>query len=259
MSTYSRGSEWRRWELHTHTPCSYLNNGFGTDWDVYVKELFSKAIRHNIAAIGLTDYFTIDGYKKIKTEYLDNETKLKELLTPDEVRKIKDILILPNIEFRLSTLVDGSRVNFHVLFSNEVSIQDIEENFLYELNFVAESNPHSEDERWKLKTCNLETLGQRLKSEQQEFEADSDIYVGMKCAVVDDTEIVKILTNKKSKFKDQYLIFIPSDEDLSKINWNGQGHQIRKLLIQKSNGLMASNPKTIQWGSASFTTLLPTS
>tara|TARA_Y100001954_G_scaffold237898_1_gene303241 strand:+ start:48252 stop:51059 length:2808 start_codon:yes stop_codon:yes gene_type:complete len=252
MSTYSRGSEWRRWELHTHTPCSYLNNGFGTDWDVYVKELFSKAIRHNIAAIGLTDYFTIDGYKKIKTEYLDNETKLKELFTPDEVRKIKDILILPNIEFRLSTLVDGSRVNFHVLFSNEVSIQDIEENFLYELNFVAESNPHSEDERWKLKTCNLETLGQRLKSEQQEFEADSDIYVGMKCAVVDDTEIVKILTNKKSKFKDQYLIFIPSDEDLSKINWNGQGHQIRKLLIQKSNGLMASNPKTIQWGLGEF-------
>nr|WP_287412666.1 hypothetical protein [Pseudodesulfovibrio sp.] len=248
MSNYSRGSVWRRWELHTHTPCSHLNNGFGSDWDKYVKELFSRAIRNNIAAIGLTDYFTIDGYKKIKKDYLNNGSKLEKLFTQEEIKKIKKILIIPNIEFRLSSLVDGNRINFHVIFSNQIPIQDIEENFLHELAFVYEGRPHSEDEHWKLKPCNLMKLGKKLKTEQPSFASDSDICAGMKCACVNDKDIVKILTNKQSKFKGQYLIFVPSDEDLSRIDWNGQGHNIRKVLIQKSNGLMASNPKTIQWG-----------
>jgi len=43
-----------------------LNNGFGDDFDVYVQKLFKFAITKNIAAIGLTDYFTIDGYKNLK-------------------------------------------------------------------------------------------------------------------------------------------------------------------------------------------------
>ena len=59
----TRGSEWRKWDLHVHTPESGMANEF-SNWDSYVKALFSKAIENNIAAIGITDYFTIDGYKK---------------------------------------------------------------------------------------------------------------------------------------------------------------------------------------------------
>ncbi len=52
-------------------PYSYLNNGFGnsdeqTTWDNYVKQLFFKAIEKDIAVIGITDYFLIEGYKKNK-------------------------------------------------------------------------------------------------------------------------------------------------------------------------------------------------
>jgi hypothetical protein len=35
---YEAGSEWRRWDLHIHTPESVLNNGFGSDWDAYVQK-----------------------------------------------------------------------------------------------------------------------------------------------------------------------------------------------------------------------------
>ena len=42
-----------------------------SDWDSYVKALFNKALENKIAAIGITDYFTIDGYKKLKGEYLN--------------------------------------------------------------------------------------------------------------------------------------------------------------------------------------------
>ena len=46
---YPRGSEWKRWDLHIHTPFSYLANEFGDPaqedtWDNYVKNLFQKAL-----------------------------------------------------------------------------------------------------------------------------------------------------------------------------------------------------------------------
>jgi hypothetical protein len=123
-----RGSKWRKWDLQVHTPFSHLNNGFGDNFDEYVKKLFKAAIEKQVAVIGITDYFCIEGYKKIKQDYLANDTKLAELFTSEEIEQIKKITIFPNIEFRLDTLVNGNRVNFHVIFSDEVPITDIEEN-----------------------------------------------------------------------------------------------------------------------------------
>ena len=98
-----------------------MNSQFGSDWDIYVARLFRKAIEENIAAIGITDYFSIEGYKKLKKEYLEKEEKLEQLFTVDEIECIKSILVLPNIEFRLNKLVGSNRINFHVIFSNDLS------------------------------------------------------------------------------------------------------------------------------------------
>lgn len=240
---YPQGSEWRKWDLQIHTPFSYLNNQFGTDWDNYVKELFKRAIANEIAVIGITDYFCIEGYKKIKTEYLANDAKLRQLFTEEETAKIKDILILPDIEFRLDNFVE-QRVNFHVIFSDEISITDIEENFLHELDFVEQGHPQNPDEKRKLKITHLQTLGERLKGEQTEFAASPAIQVGMMNAVVDHTQITDILSNKKSVFENKYLIGLPADEDLSGVNWNSQGHLTRKILYQKSDFFFSSNANT---------------
>ncbi|OPC25925.1 hypothetical protein BAX95_00190 [Elizabethkingia meningoseptica] len=248
----NKGSEWRKWDLHVHTPFSILNNGFGNDWDVYVKKLFTKALENNVCAIGVTDYFTIEGYKKLKREYLGNENKLNSLFTPDEIEKIKKILILPNVEFRLNKLVGSNRINFHVLFSDTVKIEDIEENFLHELDFVYESGPQTEDEKHKLKERNLQELGKKLKAEHEAFRSKSDLEIGMMNAVVDDEQITQILINKASKFKNKYFILLPCDEDLSKVSWNGQDHHTRKLFIQKSDILIATNPNTIKWALGQF-------
>ncbi len=243
-----RGSEWRKWDLQVHTPFSYLNNQFGDDFDNYVKKLFKKAMEKEIAVIGITDYFCIDGYKKIKTEYLVNEEKLKELFSDEEIEKIKNITLFPNIEFRLDTLVGGNRVNFHVVFSDSVRIEDIEDNFLHELDFVYEGNPQSEDEKWKLKLGNIESLGKKLKHEHINFQSETDLFIGMQCAVVDDGQITTVLKNKRSKFEGAYILCVPSDEDLSDISWDGQDHNVRKTLIQKSDVLISSNQGTISWG-----------
>ena len=242
-----RGSEWRKWDLHVHTPYSYLNNQFGNDFDNYVKQLFLNAILHQITVIGITDYFSIDGYKKIRNEYLNNDTKLKSLFTDEQINQIKRIKMFPNIEFRLNKIIGTNRVNFHVIFSDEVLIEDIEENFLHELEFIYEGNPQNSDEKWKLKKLNIENLGQKLITEQPEL-GENPLFVGLKCAVVDDTQVLDILNNKQSKFKNKYLVVVPADEDLSVINWKSQDHNVRKVILQKADMLFASNPKTIKWG-----------
>ena len=55
----------------------------------------------------------------------------------------------------------------------------------------------------KLKIHHLNDLGKRLKEEHAKFQNQSDLYIGMMNAVVDDTEIMKIL-NKYSSINKLY-------------------------------------------------------
>ena len=71
-------------------------------------------------------------------------------------------------------------------------------------------------------------------------------------AVVDDEQITQLLTNKATIFKDKYFILLPYDEDLSKISWDGQYHHTRKLFIQKSDILIATNDNTRKWALGEF-------
>ncbi|WP_419802159.1 TrlF family AAA-like ATPase [Mucilaginibacter sp.] len=254
----SRGSIWRKCDFHVHTPFSALSNEFGADFDVYVQKLFRKAIEKKINVIGITDYFTIEGYKKIRQDYLENEIKLKELFTEPEIFKIKQILLLANVEFRLNkivqinkfekdgkTKVESGRINFHVIFSDQLSVKTIEESFLHDLDFLYESDPDESDKRKKLKTVNLESLGARLKQEQPDLIGTS-LRIGMTHAVVDDSKITDYLINN-TDFKEKYLIVVPSDEDLSEIRFNQQDGLTRKLILAKANALFSSNAKTISF------------
>lgn len=133
-SSLSRGSEWRRWDLHIHSPASALNNQFPRlkngepDWDAYIAKLESLS---GISAMGITDYFTIEGYKKVL-----------EYRSKGRLRNID--LVLPNIEFRLDKIITTGKVtrrlNYHVIFSDTVSPEQIEEHFLQELKFCFEGD-----------------------------------------------------------------------------------------------------------------------
>lgn len=243
-----RGSIWRKWDLHVHTPESGMANEFNCDWDTYVKQLFQRAIEEEIAVIGITDYFTIEGYKKLKHDYLDNYAKLSTLFTPSEVAQIKEIRIFPNIEFRLEQIVNAGRINYHVLFSDEVSIRDIEENFLHEIEFVIDGKPFSSSNKRKLKIKNIEDLGAALKTQQPTFKG-SDFSVGCTTAIVSAHQIENILSSSHNDiFGGKYIIIVPVDEDLSTISWNSRGHMVRKYFYQTANIYFATNPNTIEFG-----------
>ena len=93
------GSLWRRWDLHIHTPDTILNDQFG-DWDEFLAAIEGQAA---VRALGVTDYFSITNYSKLK-HY-------------KETGRIPGIdLLIPNIEFRIAPPNDNARaVNIHLL------------------------------------------------------------------------------------------------------------------------------------------------
>lgn len=134
MSGFPRGSEWRRWDLHIHTKGTNKNDQFKSeDFEKFCRVLFRKAINNDIAAIGVTDYFSIDNYKNVKdyVRNIDDETNFTE----DEKRQIKNILILPNVELRMLPVTDSGRlVNIHFIFNPEEDfINYLDNNFFSKL------------------------------------------------------------------------------------------------------------------------------
>ena len=103
---WQRGAEWRRWDLHVHTPASQLGNSFvSVSWDAYVNALEVATERDRIAVIGVTDYMTIDGYEQLLAIQGDP-------VSP----RLGSTLLLPNIEFRCSPQTkDGHALNIHLL------------------------------------------------------------------------------------------------------------------------------------------------
>jgi hypothetical protein len=240
---FPKGAEWRIWDLQVHTPFSELNNGFGDDHEAYAKAFFLTALEKKVAVVGVTDYFVVDGYRFLKQLQLD-DARLTALIGADKLEAAKAITLFANVELRTDILIDGNRVNYHVIFSDEVSSDDILDNFLAQLHFTCEGNPSGVDQQLSLTRKNLESLGKTLRAQHQKFEGMTDIFVGMMQATVDHKEVSEVLSKREGKFGGKTLFCVPCDEDLSNVSWDGQGHMTRKILIQKSDILFTSNKNT---------------
>ena len=101
----SVGSEWHRWDIHIHTPGTALNDNFGCSMNDFIKIVNEKSKEKDIIALGITDYYSIRNYEKIKEKF--------------DAGKIENIkLIFPNIEFRLGIRTEkSSAINIHLLIS----------------------------------------------------------------------------------------------------------------------------------------------
>ncbi len=109
------GSEWRKWDLHVHSPAS---DGFSGTWDQFEAQLKNAGCD----VIGINDYFSVAGYKQIK-EKIDKGNL-----------DIGDKKILPVVEFRMTESVQNKNTttnsaihfNFHIIFNDSIKIADIE-------------------------------------------------------------------------------------------------------------------------------------
>lgn len=119
-----RGSVWRKWDLHIHTPYTKKNNQYnvakGSDvWSKFCKQLEES----DVAVFGITDYFSADNYftfiDKFKKEYPRSEKRF-----------------LPNIELSTSYVVNKAQeeVNIHLLFNTSIkNLKQKLETFLQKL------------------------------------------------------------------------------------------------------------------------------
>ncbi|CAI1883372.1 MULTISPECIES: TrlF family AAA-like ATPase [Serratia] len=103
MTRFPNGSDWRKWDLHVHTPQSSLENQYGNDWEAYLSTI--EAFGDEVAVMGATDYCTITGYER--------------LLAYRGQGRIANIeAIFPNIEFRITPETQKDKgINIHLIIN----------------------------------------------------------------------------------------------------------------------------------------------
>jgi len=122
---HNRGSEWRKWDLHVHTPFSHTSEYIGATeeekWENFITGL--ESLPSDIKVIGVNDYLFLDGYEKV-------------LRFKDSGRLQNIELILPVVEFRLKEFVGSNdqlkKINYHVIFAEQeiLSLETINAQFL---------------------------------------------------------------------------------------------------------------------------------
>lgn len=226
----NRGSEWRIWDLHVHTPLSIENNyGCANDeegWNKYITAL--EQLPSDIKVLGINDYLFIDGYKKVK-EYKDSG-------------RLSNIeLLLPVVEFRLAKFCGHKqfkRINFHVIFSNEVSADVIQYQFL---NALSSNYTLSTDciQQWGgvVTMENLEDLGRRIINsvpEEQKHNYGSPLKEGFNNLNLELSQIITILNNAPQYFKGKYLTAIGKTE-WDEFKWDDTSIAEIKTIINQAD------------------------
>lgn len=111
------GSAWNKWDLHIHTKGTSKNDQFTSEtFDEFCNAMFKKALEKQIAVIGITDYFSIENYKKVN-DFIKNILPNSSHFNDKEKQQIKQIVLIPNVELRMLPATDkGKLINIHCLF-----------------------------------------------------------------------------------------------------------------------------------------------
>jgi hypothetical protein len=119
-----RGATWRKWDLQIHAPGTKKNDQYnvttGDPLDLYCDALEES----DVAAFGITDYFSADSYFKV--------TKRFQTKYPDSKK-----IFFPNIELCTSDVVNvaSEEVNLHIVFNPfEANLEKSISKFLQYLN-----------------------------------------------------------------------------------------------------------------------------
>lgn len=126
---FEKGSEWRRWDLHIHTPETNKNDNYQgcnseEKWENFYESIEtyihkSDDNRRQVAVIGITDYLSIDNYKKV----------IRDNKLPKEIMEV-----FPNVEMRIVPMGQKSPVNIHFIFNPEF-VDSLESRFFAKLSF----------------------------------------------------------------------------------------------------------------------------
>ena len=224
---FSRGAEWRQWDLHIHTPASFHWDGQRFDPNPnspvntkIVDEMISALNAAEPAVFALMDYWTFDGWFALKK-------RLSEVGAP-ELKK----MVFPGIELRLMAPMNG-RLNAHVLFSNEIDNQVLQD-FKSALNVEIIDRPLSNDALMKLaRMVGKDKLEHHcFKNDEVDTDDDVALRAGSTIAEINCDSYKSAIEKVPSG---QAIGFMPFDtsDGLSKVKW--QEHYAYVLGLFKSS------------------------
>lgn len=242
-----RGSVWRKWDLHVHTPDSLVHHyGSGADaWDKFIEGL--AKLPPEFKVLGINDYIFLDGYKKV--------------LAAKVAGKLPNIdLLLPVIELRLDKFGGSknalSRVNYHIIFSNEIKPETIESQFLSALCSKYVLTPEHDSLRTSGKWAavptrqSIEDLGRLIiesvpPGERVKFEAP--VVEGFNNLCLSLSAIQEVL--KSPYFTGKTLTAVGKTE-WADIKWNDQSIADKKTIINSADLVFISTATAVGWTNA---------
>ena len=105
MENINRGSTWKKWDLHFHTPSSYDYK----DKSVTNEKIIEILLEKEISVIAITDHHVID---------------VKRIVELQKIGSQKGVTVIPGIEFR-AELGGSDSIHFIGLFSEKFSEQEL--------------------------------------------------------------------------------------------------------------------------------------
>lgn len=222
----NRGSEWGRWDLHVHTKDTAKNDNFGAiSFDEYCIELFKRALEKDIKTIGITDYFSVKNYKRVK-DFQNNIEDCKFFNSQDK-EEIKKIFILPNIELRTTPSTDrGSAINFHLLINPE-AVDEYENRFTDHLIFTV-----TQSEKYKLSEYDLIKLGKKEK-QNDKIEDEVALKAGISAFILNPSDIINAF-NEYPSFRNHCIVAVSNDKKDGASGF--QGHE--KILSEHTGATL---------------------
>lgn len=226
-SQYPKGSEWRKWDLHVHSPSSALNNQFPgatqeDKWTQYLEKL--KGIS-DVAVLGITDYFSVDGYK--------------EIITRGGLSNID--LIVPNVELRILPVTGAeSCINFHIIFDPTV-VEDLDSKF-----FSALEHQHA-GETYRCTRADLIKLGRNF-SGNQSLEENAAYREGVN-QFKTDLRSVKAAFAKNAKLLNGAIVVVSnnSSDGNSGLQHSDSLTSTRQEIYRSAHCIFSSNPKDAEY------------
>jgi ABC-type lipoprotein export system ATPase subunit len=216
----TRGSEWRKWDLHIHTPNSICQEYGNTqeNWDKFINAL--ENLPDNVKVIGITDYYFIDGYEKVMHYKLNND-------------RLKNIdKIFPVLEFRIDTFVSGNennlqKINLHIIF--DLNENDISNEINKVKNEFIRHIPVTKLDKHKTKCLSLESLTQ---------EGENDLQKGFSSLIPPTDKVFELLNSPTWKEKCFLLLGYKEWSNLEK---NQQLKPLKDDLYSKVGAFLGSN------------------
>ena len=230
MSDYPKGSEWRRWDLHVHTPGTNKNDLFSgctieEKWNNYYADIESyigdgSDPLKSIAAIGITDYLSIENYKKVKS---DNRL-------PQSVA-----LVLPNIEMRIAIPAKKSPVNIHFIF--DPAFDEYIESRFFE-NLKCSYPEHGDFSATKAELIRLGKAFNPLLQDVAAYKKGIELFLP-------SFESIKKLFDTNKDMRNHVIIAVSnsSTDGICGIgNGNGQMQGVKRAILHFTDAIFSGNP-----------------